>query len=737
MPHSMQTSRTPCPAPAQPDQDTGTLVDGYGEEWQRLRLSEERYRLAAEAGSDGIYDWDLRTDTIYYSSRWKESLGLADAQVGTSPEEWFRRVHPDDLIWLRATFDAQVSAGGKPFRIEYRMRDSQGQERWMLCRGRALLDDAGEPKRIVGSQTDITDTQRAREALRLSEERYALAAAGSNGGLWDWDVGEDRLFCSGRWSEILGSDMGAREFTIGDWYAQIKEEDRLRLRTAIADHLSGLSGHLEEEVRARHSNGGEVWVEIRGVAVRDDAGHPVRMAGSLIDITARKRAEQQIQFDSFHDRLTRLPNRMLLSDRVGQALARRHRQDGRPFALMLIDLNRFKTINDSLGSVAGDEVLRIAAERLEQCRPDTDTVARLAADQFGVLVNDIANDAAAIAAAEGLAATIAQPIDIADGQSVLLSCSVGVVLSEDGYTLPADMLRDAALAMYRAKAGGTTRIEMFDRSLRERAISRLRLESDLRHAVDKGEFHLVYQPIVSLANNMVAGFEALLRWSHPERGIIPPGDFIQLAEETGLILKIGTWVMEEAARQLKIWQERYSPTLFMSVNVSGRQMMEDDIVATVAGVLRRHPVTPGTLKLEITESMLLDEPGRYRMMMEALVALGVKLCLDDFGTGFSSLNYLHRYPVATLKIDRSFVRTLGEQDRRAAIPRVMVHLAEAMGMEVIAEGIERQLEADHLRTLNCAYGQGFFYARPLRVDAAEPLLDAQAALKVSDGDIWP
>lgn len=696
----------------------------------QLRLSEERYRLSAQASGDGLYDWNLRSGTVYYSPEWKAGMGFADDAIGGGPDEWLGRVHPEDLIWLRATLDAQATAGGKPFRIEYRITNGAGQERWMLCRGMAVLDENGQPARIVGSQADITDKQSARESLRRSEERYALAARGARCGLWDWDIPRDVFYCSAYWSEVLGFDEGERDYAISDWYAQFREEDRSRLRAAITWHLNNTEDYLEQEVRARHSGGADVWIQIRGVTVRDENGRPVRMAGSLSDITARKRAERQSLFEATHDRLTGLPNRLLLTDRLGQFLARHRRPGGRSgdgrIALMLIDIDRFKAINDSLGPLAGDEVLRTVAQRLEELRGPGDTIARMAHDQFGVLMDGVADSDAARQMGEKLTSAVTQPIVLADGQMVALSTGSGIVLSEPDYDDPADMLRDAALAMYQAKNHGSGRVELFDPSLRERAMTRLRLESDLWLAVEKQQFYLVYQPIVRLDDGRVAGFEALLRWRHPERGIIPPGDFIQLAEETGLILKIGRWALNEAARQLTQWQARFSPRLFMSVNVSGRQLIEDDLVRVVSQVLSDNPVTPGSLKLEITESILLEDPGHCQATMEALVALGVGLSLDDFGTGFSCLSYLHRYPVQTLKIDRSFVRTIGEQDQRAAIPRIIVLLAQALNMTVVAEGIERQEEADYLLDLKCDYGQGYHYARPLPADTAESLLETQA-----------
>ncbi|HYE49478.1 MAG TPA: EAL domain-containing protein [Azospirillaceae bacterium] len=688
---------------------------------EKLRLNEERYALAAAATNDGIYDWDIKSDKVYYSPRWKGLLGLAEHEVGECPDEWLSRVHPEDLMWLQATLDAQVSAGGKPFQIEYRIAQKGGAWRWMLCRGIAVLDDQGEPIRLVGSQSDITDRKLAEEQLRQSEERYALAAQGANDGLWDWQVDRGQVYYSARWATMLGLPGGERTGRIEDWYALVHPDDLPGLKGAVDLHLGGGSDHLEHEVRIGHASGAELWVLIRGEATRDAMGEAVRMAGSMTDITARKRAEQQLLHDAFHDGLTKLPNRMLLLDRIGQAMDRRRRPEEAQFAVMLFDIDHFKTVNDSLGPMAGDQVLRVVGHRLAEARRVGDTVARLSADEFGVLMDGVIDVKAAITAAERLASSLAEPIE-AGGEEVVLTVSVGISMSGTGYEVPNDMMRDASLAMYRAKAGGRNRVEVFDDALRERALTRLRTESDLRHAIDQGQLTLFYQPIVSLADERIAGFEALIRWFHPERGPISPAEFVPLAEETGLILRIGRWALAQACRQLAAWRSRFGQDLFMSVNVSGKQLLDDDIVEAVVKALADTGVDPRALKLEITESLLLDDPTRCVTVMEALRSLGTRLSLDDFGTGFSSLSYLHRYPIDTLKIDRSFVRASSQGGRRSEIARIITMLAEALDLDVVAEGIEKEVEVNFLRGLHCHYGQGYYFSPPLPPEAVEELL---------------
>ncbi|MFV3073185.1 EAL domain-containing protein [Niveispirillum fermenti] len=687
---------------------------------ERLRISEERLALAAAATNDGLYDWDLRTDRIYYAPRWWALLGLDPQSDG--PEEWLSRVHPEDLIWLQATLDAQMSAGGKPFQIEYRIQHSRGAWRWMLCRGIAVMDVQGEPARLVGSQSDITDRKVAEEQLRISEERYALAAQGANDGLWDWRIPEGEVYYSPRWSDMLGLPGGEWVGTIEDWFALVHASDLPGLRAAFQLHLSGGIDHLEHEVRVRHDSGAELWVLIRGVAIRDPLGDAMRMAGSMTDITARKRAEQQILFDAFHDGLTGLPNRSLLMDRINQTIDRRRRPDDPPCAVILFDLDHFKTVNDSLGPNFGDDVLRTLAKRLEAQRRAGDTIARISADEFGVLMDGVVDAKAAMTAALRLAATIAEPIRLPGGQELVLTASGGISMSHTGYAQAADMVRDASLAMFRAKGAGRNRVEVFDDALRARAMSRLRTEADLRLAADRHQLTLFYQPIVRLSDQSIAGFEALIRWMHPERGMISPADFVPLAEDTGLILQIGRWAMQEAAEQLARWQKDYGSGLFMSVNVSGRQMLDDQMVDSVRQVLADSGIPPETLKLEITESLLMDDPARAVVMMQQIRDLGVSLSLDDFGTGYSSLSYLHRYPVNSLKIDRAFVSGAGSGDRREEIPRIILLLAKSLDLDVVAEGIENPEQAGFLRSLECRYGQGFYFSRPAPAAEIERLL---------------
>ena len=702
----------------------------------------DRYLLAEKAGSEGVWDWDLRSDTLYLSPRFKDFLGLppGDPSRETNrPNDWLSLVHPEDIDWLHASFEAQMVGLSVPFQIEHRVRRADAaaestdkpQWRWLVCRGMAVMDDTGYPIRLVGSVADITDRKLAEQRLRQSEERYALAAAGAADGLWDWHIDSGEIYYSPRWKAMLGYEDAEIGDTIDEWFRRVLPSDLDGLQTAINLHLTGERPHLQHEFRIRDKAGQEMWMLVRGLAVRDEKariekGGAVRMAGSMTDITARKKAEQQILFDAVHDAMTGLPNRTLLLDRIGQALDRNRRAGARPFAAIIIDLDRFKAINDALGSSAGDRVLRIVAKRLDTSRRVGDTLARLSADEFAVLVDELDDAGDALEAAERMARAISRPITLEEGRDLVLTASIGVALSQTGYDRAEDMLRDASLSMYRAKSGGRARIDVFDANLRRQAMAAMRMEADLRAALEQGQLCLHYQPIVLLETGAIAGFEALMRWNHPDRGLVPPAEFIPLAEETGLIAPMGRWALDEAVRQLAIWQARFPRPvpLFMSVNVSTRQFRDDDLVGAVRDLLDAVPIPPSSLKLELTESLLMQDPDECRMLMQSIRDMDVRLSIDDFGTGYSSLAYLHKLPVDVLKIDRSFVRAVSTGEGNAAIVQVIAGLATILRLDSVAEGVETADEAVYLRGL-CKYAQGYHFARPATPEAVERLLAAE------------
>jgi diguanylate cyclase (GGDEF)-like protein/PAS domain S-box-containing protein len=563
--------------------------------------------------------------------------------------------------------------------------------------------------------------KRAQEALRESEERYALAARGANDGLWDWNLVTSAMYFSPRWKAMLGFREDEIEDRLEEWIGRIHDADRERVKEEIAVHQKGLTPHFESEHRLLHKDGGFRWMLSRGLAVHDATGKALRMAGSQTDITERK----------VSDPLTGLPNRLLFIDRLGRLIKHSKRRKDHLFAVLFLDLDGFKMINDSLGHLAGDQLLVGVANRLEKCLRSSDTVARLGetftvarlgGDEFTILLDDLKDPADANRAAERLMKALAPPFLLA-GKEAFTSISIGIALSNTAYDQPEDMLRDADTAMYRAKSLGKARYEVFDADMRASVMARLQLETDLRRAIERNEFCNFYQPIVSLDSGRVVGFEALLRWRHPTKGMIAPEEFIFVAEETGMIRELGWWSLREACRQMSSWRARSEAylDLTVSVNLSAKQLLQPHLVDDMKKLLRDVTLPPEALKLEITESAVMADPAAAAEMLQQIKSLGISLAIDDFGTGYSSLSYLHRFPLDTLKIDRSFIS--GENDGDSMeIARTIMPMAKNLRLDVVAEGVETLEQVALLKRLQCKYAQGYYFSKPLPPEDVTPIL---------------
>jgi diguanylate cyclase (GGDEF)-like protein/PAS domain S-box-containing protein len=513
----------------------------------------------------------------------------------------------------------------------------------------------------------------------------------------------------------------------GLWARQMHPEDRDRV-FAREDSLN--EPELPDEYRMRHRDGAIVWVRDEAALITDDGGCR-RWHGVISDITDRKQAEAElerraevIRHQALHDPLTNLPNRVLFLERLAEALAKPRAK----VAVVMLDIDNFKLVNDSLGHSAGDELLMKIAPRLQTALRPGDTIARLGGDEFVVLLDRISGERSAALVAERIVAAFEIPFELSLGEH-FAKASLGIALSDGPESLPAGLIRDADAAMYQAKARGRGRYEIFDREMRARTVERLAIENDLRRALDRDELRLHYQPIVSLRDRSIVSVEALLRWEHPERGLLGPAEFIPVAEETGLIEPVERWVLDVACRQATRWHAARpdSRPLGLSVNLSARHFAQRELEATISDVLASTGIEPTSLCLEITESVLLEEPDRAAATIARLERLGVRFLLDDFGTGYSSLAYLSGLPIGGLKVDRSFVKDLGGESRSTAITTAIVRMAQALAVEVIAEGVETERQLLALRELRCELAQGFYLHRPMSAEAISELLQAQSA----------
>jgi diguanylate cyclase (GGDEF)-like protein/PAS domain S-box-containing protein len=717
-------------------------------------------RKAVESSSDAIGIADVSGTHIYQNPAFSQLFGWETAQE-------FKRAGGIASVFADPAVASQVLdtiAQGYSWCGEVTNRTKSGQILQLLLRADAIKDQSGEIVGLIYINTDITDRKRTEKELRQSEKRFRSLIENGRDIIIIFDEKGFCRYVSPSQERILGYPTAE---LLGRSVFELIHPDEMPMVAQVFKGVIQMPkvGLGLAEYRVRHKDG--FWCTLEAVATNLLSEPSVQgIVVNCHDVTERKVAEDQLLYDALHDALTELPNRALLTDRLGQAFARVKRHPNYQFAVLFLDLDRFKVTNVSLGHRMGDRLLVAIARRLLTCLRPGDTAARLGGDEFVILLEEIQGVEEAIAQAQEIQKAIEQPLHL-EGNKVSITASIGIALSSSDYQWPGDILRDADIAMYRAKALGKARYEVFTSAMHTQAVALMNLEHDLRQSVEElnlkdsmlnlgcgvtGEssllyeadrplesskfsistpklecpFTVYYQPIVSLKTGLVVGFEALVRWQHPERGLVSPMEFIAMAEETGLITPLGLWVLNESCRQIIKWQSLQLPAanshLTVAVNLSGKQFSEPDSIDQIKQVLQETGVDTRCLKLEITESVVMEDGEAAAAMLSQLRELGIELCIDDFGTGYSSLSYLHKFPIDTLKIDRSFVSRIGPAGENLEIVKAIVMLARSLEMEVVAEGVENPVQLAQLRGLGCEYGQGYFFSKPLDSEAATALL---------------
>lgn len=659
---------------------------------------------------------DLNNNEVRWSDETYRIFGYEPGEVEVSNELFYNSAHPDDRNRIAEVL-ANAIEQRKAYNIEHRVILPDRTERTLLGQAELICDEqTGRPMKLLGTVQDITDRRRTDAALRDSEFKLRTLFRNMNEGLTQVDNNEVIEFVNDRLCEITGYD---REEMLGKKTLDLFFDDEGRRIVAKANkqRQKGISGQYE--ARLRKKSGEMLWVLVSGAPIIDEHGKLTGTLGMFMDISERKRVESQLLHDAFHDGLTGLANRALFMDHLRMTIERGKSRHSNFHAVLFLDFDRFKVINDSLGHTEGDELLKQIARRLESVTRTGDLLARLGGDEFVILLSEMLVADDAIQVAERIQDDLKLPFDLMGGE-VFISASIGIALSTVGHKCADDMLRDADIAMYRAKSKGRAQYQVFNQAMHAQATRRLQLETEMRQALERREFEIHYQPIINLETNELEGFEALVRWRHPEMGLIPPSQFIPAAEETGLILQLGRWVLDESCRQLREWQDDIlsASALTMSVNLSCKQFLQSDLAEQVSETLKTRGLAARCLKLEITESHLIENGEKAVTIMNRLRVLGVELILDDFGTGYSSLSYLQRLPINALKIDQSFVSRMTDSEENRELVRTIIKLAQNMKMKVVAEGIETAEQLAQLNHLNCGHGQGYFFSKPLDAEMA-------------------
>lgn len=691
-----------------------------------LRQSQKSLAEAQRIASLGSWEWDVIRGDLHWSDEIYRIFGLSPEHFGATYATFLERVHPDDRVRVQLAVKEAVECA-LPYRIEHRVVRPDGVERVVQERGEVTLDTDGNTVRMVGTVQDITEQKQAELRLRQAAKVFENTSEG----VMITDANQRIIAVNQAFTRITG---------YGEDEVRNREPNLLRSGRHDDEYYKRMweaiqtTGRWQGEIWNRRKDGTDYaeWLNIS--VVRDDAGAVINYIGVFADITSIKEVQDKLEYTAHHDALTGLPNRVLFRDRLEQALATARRHDG-SVALLFVDLDRFKMINDTLGHEAGDLLLQEVARRLIGCMREEDTVARMGGDEFVVIQRGITQPGDAALLSTRMLAEINRPFSLA-GHEIVTSLSIGISLyPQDGEDV-STLLKNADAAMYRAKEKGRNGYQYYSNEMTAAGVERLELESDLRQALQRDELRVHYQPQVDLATGRIVGAEALVRWQHATRGMIPPAVFIPMAEDSGMIGPIGEWVLNTACADARAWQVAGLPELRMAVNASGRQVGIDHMVDKVAAALENSGLAPQFLEIEVTESVVMQDASRAISTLNALKDMGVTLAIDDFGTGYSSLSYLKRFPVNKLKIDKSFVDGMVDNPDDAAIVMAIIAMAQSLRHTVIAEGVETEAQAERLRAYGCDEMQGYLFSPPLPRDQFAELLrnaSIDAGISVASG----
>lgn len=676
---------------------------------------------------DGLWYWDLENpEHEWMSPEFWQLMGYDPSEKEHLAKEWQTLIDPDDLAIALDNLKAHCADPSHPHDQIVRYQHKNGSTIWVRCRGIAIRDLSGKPIRMLGTHNDVTELKKAEESLRkqteklrASEKRYRLLAENTNDLIALHQPNGQYIYVSPSCQQLLGYDP--EELLGQDPYRLFHPEDHDRIYQQ--SHRLALASKHPRSItyRIRQKSGRYIWFETLTKPILNPQGEIIYLETTSREVTQRIQAEEQLKFAALHDSLTGLPNRDYLLERLDLALKQVQADPSLDFSVLSLDLDDFKMINDSLGHFAGDEVLINVANLLTQCTRESDLLARLGGDEFVIFLEGVRNHSGAIKVAENILKMLRSPLSI-QGREIVIGTSIGIAWGSSSYLNPEEILRDADLAAYRAKALGKGKYVIFNHKMHLEALQDLKIKHDLRRAVERNEFILYYQPIIELKTGKIRGFESLIRWQHPERGFLPPNEFIEAAENSQLIIPMGRWIIKQICQQSALWQDQFpDQTLTICLNLSPQQLREE-LLEEIDEAFSNHPLLENNLVIEITENMLMKDVETIYPLLSELKERGFQISIDDFGTGYSCLKYLSQFPIDFLKIDRSFISKLESDPSVKMITQTILNLCQSLSLNAIAEGIETEAQRKQLIQGGCHFGQGFFFSRPITVQEATQLL---------------